>query len=107
MVCIGSVLEPPYVFVWLLRRKVWVLMRSILGWFVIALFGVVFAVNGFFMLVSPKAWLRLPKSVRAAPKSMTEAKYGSGLGAIQIRIAGGVWLGAVIWFLYDYFLRVR
>jgi hypothetical protein len=84
-----------------------VLMRNILGWFVLAVMGAVLAVNGLFMLTSPKAWLRLPKWVRAAPKSMTEAKYGSGWGAIQTRIAGGVWLGVIIWFLYDYFLRVQ
>jgi len=84
-----------------------VLMRNIFGWFVLAVMGVMLAVNGVFMLISPKAWLRLPKWVRAAPKSMTEAKYGSGLGAFQIRMAGGIWLGAIIWFLYDFFLRVR
>jgi hypothetical protein len=83
------------------------LMKNVFGWVVIAIVGVVVAVNSFFMLISPRAWLHLPKWLRAAPDSMTEAKYGSGLGAIQIRIVGAVFLALIIWVIYNSLLRSR
>jgi hypothetical protein len=75
-------------------------MRQVLGWFVIAIFGAIVAFNGLIMLVSPRAWFRLP-SWLGFQGSLTEAKYGSGWGALQVRLAGTIFLGFVLWVSYN------
>jgi hypothetical protein len=63
-------------------------MLHFLGWVGIAVVVVVIAVNAAFMLISPRAWFRLPEWFPGRG-SMTEHKYGSGWGAVETRIAGG------------------
>jgi len=58
-----------------------------------------FFINGLFMLVSPRAWFRLPRWIRTQG-SFTEAKCESGWGAIQVRVLGGVFLLAAVGLLY-------
>jgi hypothetical protein len=66
---------------------------------VIAL-GVGLITNAIFMLVSPRAWYRLPWWFRASG-GLTEEKYGSGWGAIQVRLLGAIFLVVIVWVLYD------
>jgi len=67
---------------------------------------VVIAVNAAFMLISPRAWFRLPEWFPGRG-SMTEHKYGNGWGAVETRIAGGMILAVILWALYDALLRPR
>ena len=87
------------------KRVAGVLMR-ILGWLVLAVIGVGFVVNGLFMLLSPRAWFRLPDWI-SGRGSLAEKRYGSGWGAIQVRLLGAIFIGVVVWVLYDSLLRPR
>lgn len=79
---------------------------QILGWLTVAAVGVVLVVNGLFMVLSPRAWSRLPSWIPGRG-SLTEKRYGSGFGAIQVRIVGALFLGVIVWVLYDSLLRPR
>jgi hypothetical protein len=83
-------------------EKVW----HIVGRLILALTAVAIGVNALFMLISPRAWFRLPDWIRAQG-SLTEKKFGSGWGAIQVRITGALGLGVIVWVLYDSLLRHR
>jgi hypothetical protein len=68
------------------------------------LVGVVMAINAAFMFVSPRAWFRLPAWLKAQG-SLTEERYATGWGAVNIRLMGAVILAAIAWVLYDMFLK--
>lgn len=72
------------------------------GRVVAALIGLLMLINASFMLVSPRAWFRLPSWLRAQG-TMTEEKYGKGWGAVQVHIAGALMIGVLVWVLYDMF----
>ena len=74
------------------------------GWTTVAIIGATLLVNALFMLASPKAWFRLPYWARAQG-SLTERKYSSGSGAVQVRLTGAVVLALIIWVLYNSLLR--
>jgi hypothetical protein len=76
----------------------------VLGWAIIVVLVAVVGVNSAFMLVSPKAWFRLPRWILSAGP-LAESKYASGLGAIEVRITGALGLGAICWVLYDAFFK--
>jgi hypothetical protein len=80
------------------------MMKIILGWTMIAVIGVVLSVNALFMLVSPKAWFRMPHWI-SAKGGLTEQKYASGWGGTQIRLMGATWLGFIVWLLYHSLIR--
>jgi len=61
------------------------------------------AINAAFMLASPRSWFRLPAWLRAQG-SLTEDKYATGWGAVQVRVTGAVILASIAWVLYDMFL---
>jgi hypothetical protein len=75
-------------------------MQQILGWFLLAIFAAVWVFNGLIMLVSPRAWFRLPAWL-GFQGSLTEAKYGSGWGAIQVRLLGAICLAVPLGLLYN------
>jgi len=75
-------------------------MLLILGWSIVVLLGICMAVNGAFMLASPRAWFRLPHWL-GKRGSLTEKKYARGWGAIQVRLAGGMILATITWVVYD------
>jgi len=76
-------------------------MRQILGWAMGAVLGVGLLVNALFMLISPRAWFRLPDWFPTRSSSMTEEKYGSGWGAVQVRLTGALLLAVILYVLYD------
>jgi len=76
----------------------------VVGIFVIVLFGLMMAINGALMLASPRVWFRLPRWL-GVHGSLTEDRYATGWGAIQVRIAGGLSLAGIIWVLCNMFLR--
>ena len=79
---------------------------QILGWLTVAAVGLVLVVNGLFMVLSPRAWFRLPSWIPGRG-SLTEKRYGSGFGAIQVRIVGALFLGVIVRVLYDSLVRPR
>ena len=82
-------------------------MRQILGWLMGTVLVVGLLVNALFMVISPQAWFRLPNWFPARSSSMTEARYGSGWGAIQARLTGALMLALIVWVLYDILLKRR
>ncbi len=82
------------------------MMFHILGWFAVAVVAVFLAVNGVFMLASPRAWFRLPGGL-LAKGSLTEKKYATGWGAVQVRVTGAIFLAMIAWVVYDSLLRPR
>lgn len=79
-------------------------IKIVFGMCALVLLGVGVIVNGLYMLVSPRAWYRLPQWFRASG-SLSEEKYSSGWGAIQVRIVGASFLAATAWILYDLLSR--
>ena len=79
-------------------------MLRILGWVGLVLVAVSVGTNAAFMLISPSMWFRLPDWIRAQG-SLTEKKYGTGWGAVQVRVTGAMGLAVILWVLYDVFLR--
>lgn len=75
-------------------------MLRVIGWCCVGLVAVIMSVNATYMLVSPRAWFRLPGWI-GARGTMTEAKYGNGFGAVQVRLTGALLLGVLAWVIYD------
>jgi hypothetical protein len=82
-------------------------MLHTLGWLGVILLGLVFVINGAFMLFSPRAYFRLPDWLAPKSSHITEKRYGSGWGAIELRICGAAFLGTIVWVVYDGFLKSR
>jgi hypothetical protein len=79
-------------------------MSRIVGVVIAITFAVFWITNALFMLISPKAWFRLPSWLRGSGK-MSEEEYGSGWGAVDVQTLGAIFLGAAVYVLYDMFLR--
>jgi hypothetical protein len=56
-------------------------------------------VNALFMLASPRAWFKLPDWLRAQG-TLTEKNYGTGWGALELRVGGAVTLASIGWVIY-------
>jgi hypothetical protein len=74
-------------------------MIRVIGWIVVAFVVIVMTINAAFMLISPRAWFRLPVWLRAQG-TLTEDRYSAGWGAVQLRIAGALMLGSIGWVAY-------
>jgi hypothetical protein len=74
----------------------------IVGRIVVSFVGLLMLINASVMLVSPRAWFGLPRWLRATG-SMTEEKYSTGWGAIQVQITGALLLSVLGWVIYDMF----
>jgi hypothetical protein len=74
-------------------------MKLILGVLFIVVFFAFFGLNAMFMLISPRAWFRLPHWLRLSG-GLTKSEYGSGWGAVQIRLVGGCFFAVIIYFLW-------
>jgi hypothetical protein len=75
-----------------------------IGVFCAVIVAFALAVNGAYMLVSPQAWFRLPGLIRLSG-TLTEKRYGSGLGAVQVRLTGGIMLALIAWCIYHALVR--
>ena len=72
--------------------------RTVLGVYLVA--GVVIAlVNAAYMLLSPRAWFRLPRLMRLNG-SLTEERYSRGWGAVQVRLLGAILLAVFAWLAF-------
>ena len=76
----------------------------VVGWSIVAVVGALLTINASFMLVSPKAWFRLPSWI-LAKGTLQEKRFGSGWGAVQVRITGAMMLGVILFVLYHSFIR--
>jgi hypothetical protein len=56
----------------------------------------IMVVNASLMLVSPRIWFGLPGWMRLQGV-LTRERYGSGFGALQLRLLGAIILGTIIW----------
>ena len=61
-------------------------------------------INGCLMLISPRIWFRLPGWLRAV-YGISPNRYSSGWGAVQIRLAGLVFLGILFAVLFSVMSR--
>jgi hypothetical protein len=80
-------------------------MITVLQWACAAVAGVVvlvITINAVYMLISPRAWFRLPELLRLNG-SLTKKKYSEGLGADTVRLLGAILLSGVGWALYHFF----
>ena len=64
------------------------------------------SVNGLCMLISPQAWNRLPGWIRASGGLM-KLQYVNGWGAIQVRLVGACFIGAVLGLVWVVFHNYR
>ena len=72
---------------------------QVLGLCIAVVVAAVITVNASFMLVSPKAWFRLPSWI-LAKGTLSEKRYAQGWGAIEIRLTGALMLGVIVWVLH-------
>jgi len=78
--------------------------RTILGSLCAAVVMLAVTANAACMLVSPQAWFRLPGWIRLNG-SLTEKGYGSGRGAVQVRLLGAILLTVIAWLMYHAMFR--
>jgi hypothetical protein len=84
-------------------------MTTILQWAMAGLGGIVgllVTINAAYMVISPRAWFRLPDFLRLNG-SLSEKKYAEGLGADAVRLLGAIFLTGIGWVLYDLLFRNR
>ena len=72
----------------------------ILGWVMLFVLGVILTINAAVMLVSPRAWFKLPTWIRAQG-TLSERKNSRGFGAFELRLLGALMLAAIAWVVYD------
>jgi len=75
------------------------MLRRALGGAAIVV-ALIIVVNGVVMVVSPRAWFHLSNWLRATG-SLTEREYGTGWGAMQVRLVGAIWFAMIAWAVYD------
>lgn len=66
--------------------------------------GAILVINAAVMLISPRAWFRLPIWIRAQG-TLSERKNSSGFGGFELRILGLLMLAVIVWVVYDFLLR--
>jgi len=77
-------------------------MKQFIGVFCFIVTIVAVVGNATLMLISPRVWFRIPHWMRLSG-SLTEAKFSTGWGAIQVRLLGACFLGVMAWFLHGCF----
>jgi hypothetical protein len=74
-------------------------LHDVIVWLLVGAVVIGFVINAAYMLVSPRAWSRLPSWLRA------KGSYSVGRDGLLVRIGGAILLGTMLWILYDAFLR--
>ena len=69
-------------------------------WVIVLFLASMFLFNGAVMLISPRTWFRLP-SWLAGHGTMTERKYDSRSGRLQVRMLGAIFIGVVAYVVID------
>ena len=64
-------------------------LRHIAFWAAFAITVTIMLINAFYMLISPKAWWRLPRWL-GLQGVMTKERYGNHWGALQVRVLGAI-----------------
>jgi hypothetical protein len=82
------------------------MLTKFIGLSIALLVGVLITINALYMLISPRAWFRLPSFLRFNG-TLTEKKHAEGLGADKVRLLGAIFLTGIGWVLYDLFLTNR
>ena len=77
-------------------------MRNVFAWIMFAILMPYMIVNAAFMLISPRAWFRLPGWLRAQG-GLTKRRFAHGVGALQVPITKGLMLAAFGWVAYHFF----
>jgi len=65
-------------------------------WSAVGLTVMITSVNALYMMFSPRAWFALPGWLRLNGV-LTLDRYGSGRGAMQIRILGVIMIVTIVW----------
>jgi hypothetical protein len=78
----------------------------IFGLVVAGVLALVMLINASFMLVSPRAWFRLPVWIRFNG-SLAETKYARGRRSLEVQLAGAAMLAIILWVVYDIFFSPR
>lgn len=73
-------------------------MKQVIGMVCFIVTVVAVVSNATLMLISPRIWFRIPHWARLSG-SLSETKYSSGWGAVQMRVLGACFLAIMIWFL--------
>ncbi len=76
----------------------WLTITRIIEIIVIALM----LVNGSVMLISPSRWFSMRWWFKLS--AVTAERYSRGLGAVQVRILGGIVILSTLWMAYELFL---
>ena len=71
-------------------------MTHVIGWIIVGLVSASLAVNATYMMISPRAWFRLPSWIRATG-TLRERESVTGWGAVMVRLAGVLILGGLGW----------
>ena len=79
-------------------------MMRVLAECIALLVGVLMTINGALMLASPRRWFRAPPWL-GYHGSLTEEKYATGWGGVQVRLTGLLTLAAIGWVLYELLVR--
>ena len=76
---------------------------QVVVWAIFFIVVAIMIINAVFMVVSPWAWFRLPGWLRVRG-TVTEERYRSGGGMIQLRLGGVLILASLAWVFIE-FLR--
>jgi hypothetical protein len=72
------------------------------------LFFAVFLLNALTMVISPRAWFRLPEWIRASGSmTLKREKYSHGWGSVQVRFLGFAFLAGGGWMVFMMLLYHR
>ena len=74
-------------------------MLKVVGWVGLITLVTILFVNGFFMMVSPGVWFKLPDWLRA--QGTITKKYERGWRSVELRITGALIVAAIVYVLWD------
>lgn len=76
------------------------IIGQFIGWCCAILVVLILTINAAFMLVSPRAWFRLPWWL-GTQGAFTKKRHSTGGGAVGVRLTGALTLAAIAYVLYD------